>query len=505
MFHKKDVIVILFLSAVLMFFFNYPLHAAELKVCLVSGAPLYDSGTSLEKFKQHLEERYFADCTLLQSKGKTDLPGLEALEQCDVALFFTRRLEIDGDQLAHIKKYCESGNPIVAVRTASHGFQNWLEFDKLVLGGNYHGHYKNGPTTNTEVVSDAKEHPILNGVGKLKSRSSLYQASPLAGDTQLLLTGKIPGEEPEPVAWTRVHNGGRVFYTSLGSPEDFKNSAFKKMIANALFWAANREVEAKELQPLARRSEPTGILQLPLRSRIELFKGSNIWNTVYVHREFPIAETAIVICDMWDQHWCSGASERCEALAIKMNDILKIARDRGIQIIHAPSDTLAFYADWPQRRRMMLAPKVPLPELLNLPTHKLPIDDSDGGCDTAEKPWYSAWTRQSSHIEIGKYDGISDNGNEIYNFFRQEGITNMLIMGVHTNMCVLGRSFGIRNMTRLGIQCVLVRDLTDTMYDPKDWPYVSHHEGTELVVEHIEKYWCPTVHSSELLAGLPEE
>src|SRR5260370_1029651 len=95
-------------------------------------------------------------------------------------------------------------------------------------------------------------------------------------------------------------------------------------------------------------------------------------------------------------------------------------------------------------------------------------------------------------------DGISASGAEVYNCLRQRGIKNLLIMGVHTNMCVLGRSFAIRQMTRWGIQCVLVRDLTDTMYNPRMRPFVSHEEGTELVIEHIERYWCPSVLSEDL-------
>ena len=85
-----------------------------------------------------------------------ELPGLEALDTCDVAVFFTRRLMIDGEDLARVKKYCESGRPIVAIRTASHGFQNWLEFDKLVLGGNYRGHYGNKLTMKAVPVEGAQ-------------------------------------------------------------------------------------------------------------------------------------------------------------------------------------------------------------------------------------------------------------------------------------------------------------------------------------------------------------
>jgi hypothetical protein len=71
-------------------------------------------------------------------------------------------------------------------------------------------------------------------------------------------------------------------------------------------------------------------------------------------------------------------------------------------------------------------------------------------------------------------------------------------MGVHTNMCVLNRSFAIGPMVRRGVDVALVRDLTDTMYNPKAPPHVPHDEGTNLVVEHIEKYWCPSMTSQEL-------
>ena len=97
---------------------------------------------------------------------------------------------------------------------------------------------------------------------------------------------------------------------------------------------------------------------------------------------------------------------------------------------------------------------------------------------------------------------VSDKGTEIYSLLRQENIRNLLVMGVHTNMCVLNRTFAIKQMTRWGIRSVLVRDLTDSMYDPQDCPFVAHEQGTELVVQHIEKYWCPSAVSSDLARAL---
>jgi hypothetical protein len=66
----------------------------------------------------------------------------------------------------------------------------------------------------------------------------------------------------------------------------------------------------------------------------------------------------------------------------------------------------------------------------------------------------------------------------------------------------LNRTFAIKQMSKWGVRCILLRDLTDSMYNPQDRPRVSHDAGTQLIVQHIEKYWCPTMLSSELIRAL---
>src|SRR5262249_15981110 len=130
----------------------------------------------------------------------------------------------------------------------------------------------------------------------------------------------------------------------------------------------------------------------------------------------------------------------------------------------------------------------------------LPIDDSDMGCDCPDKKCEirEAWKRQISTIEIAKEDAISDDAQEVWNLLAEGGIDNILIMGVHLNMWVVGRPMAIRQMTNEGKNVVLVRDMTDTMYNSKMSPFVNHFSGTDLVVEHVEKYWCPTILSSDI-------
>ncbi len=117
-------------------------------------------------------------------------------------------------------------------------------------------------------------------------------------------------------------------------------------------------------------------------------------------------------------------------------------------------------------------------------------------------PQQNPWRRQIAAIEIHDGDAIGD-GPEVYSLLHERGIENVLIMGVHQNLCVLGRPFGIRNLVRLGLHVALVRDMTDTVYNPRRAPYVDHFTGTDLVASHIEKHWCPTVTSDQIVGGKP--
>lgn len=253
------------------------------------------------------------------------------------------------------------------------------------------------------------------------------------------------------------------------------------------------------------RPKLRGTLVLNQRSRREEPKGSGQITVDERAVEWQAAETAIIICDVWDDIYCQRALQRIGVLAPQINRVVTAARDRGVMIIHAPSGTMDVYADTPYRRRMLQAakadPPVPIAGWCYLDRERepeLPLDVTNPCDDPEPPPQVRRYHRENPAIDITGFDGVSDSGVEIYNFFRQEGIKNVAILGVHTNMCVLGRSFGIRQMVRLGIDVVLVRDLTDAMYDPRQPPHVSHARGTELIVEHIERYWCSSIESRDL-------
>lgn len=217
-----------------------PAQTKKLQVALVSGSLEYKSDESLAQFQKYLEANYPIECVRAFRKSDDDLPGLDALESCDVAIFYTRRLKIDGAQLDRVKQYIASGKPVIGLRTASHGFQNWLEMDRLVFGGDYKGHFANNLVCSVKPSTAGKSHPLLAGVQPFATKGSLYKNPALAADVEVVLTGSIPDHQ-EPVAWVRNRKVGdrvqRVFYTSLGYPDDFANAEFQRLLVNAIYWA----------------------------------------------------------------------------------------------------------------------------------------------------------------------------------------------------------------------------------------------------------------------------
>ena len=252
-------------------------------------------------------------------------------------------------------------------------------------------------------------------------------------------------------------------------------------------------------------------LKLKLRS---LSQGTGESKAKTELAKWKAEKTAIIICDMWDDHWCKSAARRVEEMAPALNETVKAARSKGVFVIHAPSSVVDFYKGTPQRKLARNAPFAKAPIKLSTSPrwgtawcwtdgkHEgvLPIDDSDMGCSCRGKKCEirEAWTRQNKLIEMVDGDALTDNGQETYNLLAQRKIDNVILCGVHLNMCVLGRPFAIRQMVKLGKNVALMRDMTDTMYNPERPPGVDHFTGTDLVIGHVEKFWCPSFTSTDI-------
>lgn len=247
------------------------------------------------------------------------------------------------------------------------------------------------------------------------------------------------------------------------------------------------------------------------RTRSVAADGTEETRTI-VREDWDPARAAVVICDMWDAHHCASAERRVAEMAPRMNQVAAALREQGALIIHAPAGCVDFYDGTPARQRAIAAPHAPAPhpfdwndaeddEAASLPASLADPGacscDSPEPCGSAEPPY--PWTRQTPLIDIDPRDAVSDDGQEVFNLLRRRGISDVVVMGVHANICVLGRPYGIRQLSYLGMRPILCRDLTDSFHrDPR-----GHAWGTEQTVAHVERRWCPTVTSDQLAGGEP--
>lgn len=274
-------------------------------------------------------------------------------------------------------------------------------------------------------------------------------------------------------------------------------------------------------------SIPSDPIPVTLRSQVPMIAGSGRYMSATETQHWPVERIAIIICDVWDSHHCLNAVRRVHELVPRIDALADYLRDRGATVIHAPSDCMAAYDRHPSRdRARQTRSEIEAPESIRSwcnaieseANHPYPIDQSDGGEDDhieEHEQWKAMlesmgrnprepWLRQSPGIRIdAQRDYLSESGAEIWKILREKNIERVLLCGVHTNMCVLGRPFGLRQLKKHGFQPVLVRDLTDTMYNPQRWPFVNHFSGTDLIIDHIERSVCQTISSDQILGGKP--
>jgi nicotinamidase-related amidase/type 1 glutamine amidotransferase len=268
-------------------------------------------------------------------------------------------------------------------------------------------------------------------------------------------------------------------------------------------------------------------VQLSLTKQIEVAPGTQRFHRISETATWDANRTAVIVCDVWDSHHCLSAVRRVNEVAPRIDRFVDAMRRQGSTIIHAPSDCMPYYATHTARLRSQSVPIAPeTPEGISkwcdrIPAEEgypYPVDQSDGGEDDEpieHAQWQETlrdmgrnpkapWQKQTELIRIDEAnDFISDSGKEIWSILASRGIEHVMLCGVHTNMCVLGRPFGLRQLNSHGMHAVLVRDLTDTMYNPLRWPYVNHFSGTDAVIDYIERTVCETITSDQILGDRP--
>jgi len=244
-----------------------PPSARPPHVVFVTGDDEYRSEISMPMIAAILEKRHGMRTSVAYAKPipqtKDHIEGLEALASADLMVMFLRYRALPDAQLNQILAYVKTGKPIVAFRTSTHAFNYPAGsphtdlndgFGLDVFGQKWITHHGHTSTTTVAIRPEAASHPILRGVTPFAAKSWLYHVLPLNGPATLLLDGTSVNSERtqkfdqfpplQPVAWTREHNGGRVFFTTLGHPGDFEQPSMRRLVVNGILWALGRDVPA---------------------------------------------------------------------------------------------------------------------------------------------------------------------------------------------------------------------------------------------------------------------
>lgn len=253
-------------------------------VVLIAADQEYRSEQSMPMLARILSSHYGFDCTVLFSvneKGLVDptipaplkekgekhrIPGLEKLKSADCLVLLSRFMQLSETDLKHFHDYFDSGKPIIALRTANHGFYGDMGYRKgekrvplrELLGGAFMGHYGGWHREATRgIVFDAnKAHPIVRGVTDIFGPSDVYRChndkSPLPASAKVLVLGQPlktldpdaepnPEKPPMPIAWIKTWTGNagkvsRIFHFTMGSARDFRSEGVRRLTINAVFW-----------------------------------------------------------------------------------------------------------------------------------------------------------------------------------------------------------------------------------------------------------------------------
>lgn len=222
------------------------------KLVMLIAEPEYETAKTLPEFAAQFLEKDFnvVYATGSTAEGQNSFEHIDDVATADVILISVRRRTPPKAQMDIIRAYIAKGKPVIGIRTASHAFvmrtgkpadglADWPGWDAEIFGGHYTNHHAHGPIAT--IKADLPTHPILKGVTvPFTSDAWFYMVSPLQPGATALLTGAIPDKPAEPVAYIFTRkDGGHSFYTSLGSPSDFKNPSFQQLLRNALLWAAH--------------------------------------------------------------------------------------------------------------------------------------------------------------------------------------------------------------------------------------------------------------------------
>ena len=255
----------------------------------------------------------------------------------------------------------------------------------------------------------------------------------------------------------------------------------KKIILSATFMFFAGFLTAQQTDPKT--------LHLKLQTRDA--KTDQIFTII---EDVEASHVGIVIVDPWNYHWCMTACERVSAMVPRWNHALEAARRSGMPVIWVPSDVIGAYSGYPQRERALGTELLKVPIVNEMPQaiFTAPVGKCMCGPGISCIVNYGHDAMNPGLI-LGDNDFIAGTTDEVFSILKKKGITHVIYMGLHTNMCLYGKPGALKYLWQTGLKCMVAGDINDafTTYDP-DQGYTPD-KGTRQIDEDLQRAGIPLV------------
>ena len=166
--------------------------------------------------------------------------SVKGLAACDGVVFASTTGELPLPDRQAFLDWIAAGHAFVGIHAATDTYHEWPPFVQMI-GGEFKTH---GPQVKVSLLVQDPAHPATKGMASPSDVfDEIYQFKSFEKGrvSMLLALDKHPNEGTPgfyPLAWTRAHGKGRVFYTALGHREDVLEAEwFRKHLLGGTLWA----------------------------------------------------------------------------------------------------------------------------------------------------------------------------------------------------------------------------------------------------------------------------
>lgn len=222
-------------------------------------------------------------------------------------------------------------------------------------------------------------------------------------------------------------------------------------------------------------------------------------------------EVALVLVDCWDRHYLRSYIERTDRICCeRIVPVVEACHEAGITVVHAPSPPQAKrYPQWLQyaAEEELFPPASPPVTGQEWPPQSFRRRAGDyqqfakppGAVVQAWRVVEADQRRIVPELEPRDDEFVVATGRQLHRLLRHRRILHLVYVGFATNMCVVGRDYGMRAMQARGYNVILLRDCTTGI---EAYDTVESLALTRAAILEVEMLLGFTSTSEALLEGI---